>query len=283
MRAESGAGLLRRVDTVVVSSTSLATAAARQFRLGLATVRGLAAFTLITFGTLYTKLGCSPQVIRPLVHDQIYRAGVKLLPIICFLGLALGMVIVGQTVALLEQVGAAKFTGLLLVTVVIRELAPLVAGLVVLARVGTASVIELGTARALGEIEALEALGIDPIHYLVVPRVIGFTVAVTGLTIYFVLLALASGYAFAFVRGLPLSLAEYFDHIAAALTLADFPLLAIKTALFGAVTGLVICYQGLAQPLRLEDIGGATTRTVAMCVVGCLCLDALFVPLYLLL
>jgi ABC-type transporter Mla maintaining outer membrane lipid asymmetry ATPase subunit MlaF len=135
------------------------------------------------------------------------------------------------------------------VTIVIRELAPLVAGLVVLARVGTASVIELGTARALGEIEALEALGIDPIHYLVVPRVIGFTVAVSGLTVYFLLLALASGYAFAFVRGLPLSLEEYFNHVAAALTLADFPLLAIKTALFGSLTGLVICYQGLAQPL----------------------------------
>ncbi len=270
------------MDTVVVSSTSLYTSAVRQFRLVIAAVRGLTAFTLITFGTLYTKVGRSQQVIRPLVHDQVYRAGVKLLPIVCFLGLALGMVLVGQIVSMLQQVGAEKFIGQLLVTVVIRELAPLVAGLVVLARVGTASVIELGTARALGEIEALEALGIDPIHYLVVPRVIGFTVAVSGLTVYFLLLALASGYAFAFVRGLPLSLQEYFDHIAAALTLADFPLLAIKTALFGAMTGLVICYQGLAQPLRLEDIGGATTRTVAMCVVGCLCLDALFVPIYLL-
>ena len=277
------AALLTRVDTVVISRLSLTSATARWLRGMVAAVRGLAAFTLITFGTLYTKAGRSNQVIRPLVRDQILRAGVRLLPIVCFLGFALGIVIVGQVVALLQQVGAAKFTGLLLVTVVIRELAPLVAGLVVLARVGTASVIELGTARALGEIEALEALGIDPIHYLVVPRVIGFTVAVVGLTTYFVLLALLSGYLFAFVRGLPLSFDDYFDHVATALTLADFPLLAIKTALFGSVTGLVICYQGLAQPLRLEDIGAATTRTVAMCVVGCLCLDALFVPIYLLL
>jgi phospholipid/cholesterol/gamma-HCH transport system permease protein len=273
------------VDTIVIKARpwSLVAVTARRLRETVAVVRRLVAFTLITLGTLVTKFGQSPQVMRPMVHEQIFRVGVKLVPIICFLGVTLGMVIAGQTVTLLQQVGAAKFTGMLLVTVVVRELAPLVAGLVVLSRVGTASVIELGTARALGEVEALEALGIDPIHYLVVPRVTGFTVAVVGLTTYFVLLALAGGYAFAFVRGLPLTLEEYFGRIAAALSWADFPLLALKTALFGAVTGLVICYQGLAQPLQLDQVGAATTRTVALCVVGCLCLDALFVPIYLLL
>ena len=115
------------------------------------------------------------------------------------------------------------------------------------------------------------------------PRVVGFTVAVATLTAHFVLLALVSGYAFAFARGLPLTLTGYFGDIATALSWADFPLLALKTSLFGAVTGMIICYQGLSQALRLEEVGAATTRTVAQCVVGCLCIDALFVPVYLLL
>ena len=264
-------------------SVSFVAAAAVRARAAGATLRRLVAFTLISLGTLVTKAGKSPQVMRPLMTEQVFRVGVKLVPIVCFLGVTLGVVIVGQTVTVLQTVGAVKFTGMLLVTVVIRELAPLVAGLVVLARVGTASVIELATARALGEVEALEALGIDPIHYLVVPRVVGFTVAVATLTAHLVLLALVSGYAFAFARGLPLTLTGYFGDIATALSWADFPLLALKTSMFGAVTGMIICYQGLSQALRLEEVGAATTRTVAQCVVGCLCIDALFVPVYLLL
>ncbi len=256
---------------------------ARMVAEGLMKARQLIAFTLITFGALVTNFGRSSKVVRPLVREEIFRAGVRLVPLVCFLGITLGIGVVGQTEAILQQVGATQFTGALLATMVVREMAPLVAALVVLARVGTAAVIELGTARAAGEIEALEALGIDPIHYLVVPRVIGFTVAIVALAAYFAVLSLASGYAFAFTRGLPLTLSTYFGNVAGALRWFDFPLIALKTVLFGLLTGLVVCYQGLGRPLALEEIGGATTRSVAAVVVGCLCLDALFIPLYFLL
>ena len=149
------------MDTVHLPSrsVSIVAAAAVRARAAGATLRRLVAFTLIAIGTLVTKAGKSPQVMRPLMAEQVFRVGVKLVPIVCFLGITLGIVIVGQTVTVLQTVGAVKFTGMLLVTVVIRELAPLVAGLVVLARVGTASVIELATARALGEVEAFVHVG----------------------------------------------------------------------------------------------------------------------------
>ena len=85
---------------------------------------------------------------------------------------ALGLVIVGQTVSLLSRVGAQQYIGTVMVTVIVRELGPLLAALIVLARAGTPNVVELGMMRALGEVEALESLGIDPIHYLVMPRVL---------------------------------------------------------------------------------------------------------------
>jgi len=234
-------------------------------------------------GTLLTKYRRAHRVIRPITQYQILRSGVRVLPIVCFLGVSMGLVIVGQTVQLLAQVGQFNLLGPLMATVVIRELAPLTAALVVLARVGTATVAELGTARALGEVEALEALGIDPIHYLVIPRIIGITIAVVCLTGYVVVFSLGSGYLYAFLQGLPIRPGEYFGLIADALSWADFPLLALKSLGLGMITSLIICYHGLAQPLRLEEIGRATTQTVARCIVACLMIDAVFIPVYLLL
>jgi phospholipid/cholesterol/gamma-HCH transport system permease protein len=247
---------------------------------GVETSRRIGAFTLITLGTLATKFGTSSRVIRPLVQQEILRSGVKVLPIVCFLGMALGLVIVGQTVLLLVQVGQTQLMGPLLVTVVVRELGPLTVAMVVLARVGTAAVTELGTARAVGEVEALEAMGIDPIHYLVVPRLIGFTVSIVSLTVYMVMTALLAGYLVAFLQGFPIGLGEYLRVIADAVSWVDFPLLALKTLAFGMLTSLIICYHGLAEAMRLEDVGHATTKTVAHTMVACLFVDALFLPVY---
>jgi len=74
-----------------------------------------------------------------------------------------------------------------------------------------------GTARALGEVEALESLGIDPIHYLVMPRVIGLAVAVFCLTTYLVAITFGCGWLFAFVQDVPLTMASYFGQISRAL------------------------------------------------------------------
>jgi len=142
-------------------------------------------------------------------------------------------------------------------------------------------VIELGTARATGEVEALEALGIDPVHYLVVPRVLGMALGVYALTVYLILGALASGYLWAFVQDVPLLPGDYLRQLAGALSGLDFVLLAVKTFAFGAIIALVTCYHGLAQPLRLEEISRATVAAVAQSVVACVLLDALFIILYL--
>ena len=147
----------------------------------LLTVQGLGAFALITFGVMVSKFGVAPRVIRPLVRAHLGRSGLRLLPMVMFVAVALGLVVIGQTVSLLSRVSANQYLGTVMVTVVVRELGPLLTALLVLSRTGTANVIELGTARALGEVEALEALGIDPIHYLVVPRVIGMALGIFSL------------------------------------------------------------------------------------------------------
>lgn len=247
----------------------------------LLTMQGLGAFALITLGVMITRFGAARRVIRPLIRQEVYRAGLRLLPMFLFIAAALGLVVIGQTVSWLAPVGAINFLGTVMVIVVVRELGPLVAALLVLARVGTANVIELGTARATGEVEALEALGIDPVHYLVVPRVMGMALGVFALTVYLILGALVSGYLWAFLQDVPLRPGDYFRQLATALSGLDFALLAVKTLAFGSIIALVTCYHGLAQPLRLEEVSRASVAAVAQSVIACVLIDALFIIIYL--
>ena len=247
----------------------------------LLTLQGLGAFALITLGVMITRFGAAREVIRPRVFQEAARAGLRLLPMFLFMAAALGLVVIGQTVSWLAPVGAIDFLGTVMVIVVVRELGPLATALLVLARIGTANVIELGTARAMGEVEALEALGIDPVHYLVVPRVIGMALGVFALTVYLILGALLSGYLWAFVQDVPLRPGDYFRQLAGALSGLDFALLAVKTLAFGSIIALVTCYHGLAQPLRLEEVSRATVAAVAQSIIACVLIDALFIIIYL--
>jgi phospholipid/cholesterol/gamma-HCH transport system permease protein len=247
----------------------------------LLTVQGLGAFALITLAVILRKFGIARRVIWPAILRETSRAGLLLLPMFLFLAVALGLLVIGQSVSWLTKVGAIQYLGAIMVIVVVRELGPLLAALLVLARVGTANVVELGTARAMGEVEALEALGIDPVHYMVVPRVIGMAVGVFSLTVYLILGALLSGYMWAFVQDVPLRPGDYFRQLAGALSWLDFALLALKTSAFGFIVATVTCYHGLAQPLRLEEVSSATVRAVAQSVIACVLIDALFIIIYL--
>jgi len=245
-------------------------------------LHGVGSFALITFGVLLRKFSVARSVIRPLVAREISRAGVKLLPMFLFAALAMGFLVIGQTVSVLTRVGAANsLLGDIMVIVVVREIGPLLAAFLVLARVGTANVVELGTARAMGEVESLEALGIDPVHYFVAPRVIGMAVGIFSLTVYLILGTLGSGYLWVFVQDVPIQPGDYFNQLAGALTYLDFVLLALKTCAFGCIIAIVTCYHGLAQPLQLDQISRATVRAVGQSVIACVLLDALFIIAYL--
>jgi phospholipid/cholesterol/gamma-HCH transport system permease protein len=247
----------------------------------LAELHALGAFALISFGVLISKFGVARGVVYPMALAQLARSGLRLLPMILFLSLALGLVIIGQTVSMLSRVGATEFLGTVMATVVVRELGPLLTALIVVSRAGTANVVELGTARALGEVEALEVMGIDPIHYLVVPRMIGMALGVFALTIYLILGALLSGYLWAFLQDVPLSPGDYMRQLASALRWIDFVVLGLKTFMFGMSIAIVTCYHGLARMLRLEEVSRATVQAVAQTVVVCVLIDALFIVIYL--
>jgi phospholipid/cholesterol/gamma-HCH transport system permease protein len=253
----------------------------RRLFLFLLGVQGLGAFALITLGVLLKKFRVARPVVWPLIRREIVRAGVRLLPMFLFVAAVLGLLIIGQAVSWLTRFGAINYLGSIMVVVVVRELGPLLTALLVLARVGTANVVELGTARAMREVEALEALGIDPVHYLVVPRVVGMAVGVSSLTVYLILGSLVSGYLWAFLQDVPLLPGDYFAQLAGALDYLDFVLLALKTCAFGFIIAIVTCYHGLAQPLRFDEVSNATVRAVAQSIIACALVDAMFIVFYL--
>jgi phospholipid/cholesterol/gamma-HCH transport system permease protein len=247
----------------------------------LGALHALGAFALIAFGVLISKFGVARGVIYPVALAQLARSGLRLLPMILFLSIALGLVIIGQAVSLMSRVGVTEFLGTVMATVVVRELGPLLTALIVLLRAGTANVVELGTARALGEVEALEVMGIDPIHYLVVPRMVGMALGVFALTIYLILGALCSGYLWAFIQDVPMTPGDYFRQLAASLHWIDFAVLGLKTFFFGTSIAIVTCYHGLARMLRIEEVSRATVHAVSQTVVVCVLIDALFIVIYL--
>lgn len=207
---------------------------------------------------------------REEVCREIWRSGVRQLPLTGLVGLALGLLVVGQAVALLRQVSAQQYIGTVMVTVVLRELGPLLTAFLVAARSGTTMVVELGTR------DSQEHW----IRSLVGPRVRALGATVFCLTVYLIAIALASGYVVAFVQGVPLRVGAYCGQLAEAMHWLDFVLIALKAALFGVVIGIVSCYHGWVRMLKVEELPAATTRAVVESLAVCLILDAVFLAGY---
>ncbi|MCG3148837.1 MAG: putative phospholipid ABC transporter permease protein MlaE [Verrucomicrobiae bacterium] len=207
---------------------------------------------------------------RAATRREVARAGLRQLPLTGLVGLALGVLVVGQAVALLRQVSAHQYIGTVMVTVVLRELGPLLVAFLVAARSGPALVVELGTH------ETQEHW----LRELVGPRVRALAVTVPCLTIYLIAIALGSGYLVAFLQGVPLRWQVYTGQLANAVHWLDFGLIGLKAILFGVVIGVVSCYHGWVQTLRIEELPGATTRAVVESMALCVLLDVVFLVGY---
>jgi phospholipid/cholesterol/gamma-HCH transport system permease protein len=268
------------VDSPAARRPSLLQRAGRRALTATETVKGLIAFALISVGALVSNRGRARPLIRSLVIEQIAFNGVRLLPLGLAVSAGLGVLILGQLIVLLTRLGTTPLIGPVVVSLLVRELAPLITAVLVLGRSGTNTVVQLGTSRALGEVEALETLAIDPIHYLVVPRIIGLATAVFALTVYVIMGSLGFGYLFAFLADAPLTVETFAGEIFRSLTWLDFGLLGVKTAGFGTIIALATCYAGLARPLTLPEVAPASSRAVALGVIGCLLLDVVLIPFW---
>ena len=207
-------------------------------------VADISAFSLRTLrGTLdFHKQGFWTSF--EVVVKQVYFTGLEAIPFLTLVSLILGSVVIIQSLPQLIGVGAQRFIGTTLVIAIIRELGPLITAVIVISRSGTAMAAELATNKVTGEIEALEAMGVDMFRFSVLPRIIGCIISTFCLIIYFDVIALVGGFLVASFK-LTMPLTIYLGHIFDALTLTDVYISFSKGALFGMIVALFSCYNGL--------------------------------------
>jgi phospholipid/cholesterol/gamma-HCH transport system permease protein len=176
--------------------------------------------------------------------QQVYFTGLEALPFLSLLSLLLGFTVIAQSLPQLQGVGAHALIGQILVISIVRELGPIITAMVVITRSGTAMAAQMATNRITGEVEALEGMGIDVYHYLVVPRVLGCMLSLFCMIVYFDVIALVGGFLVASTRlTMPFSL--YLQYIYDSLSPLDLYLSLSKGLLFGGVIALFSCYHGL--------------------------------------
>lgn len=195
------------------------------------------------------------------VSSQIYFTGWQAMPLISVLALATGSIVILQSSAQLSLIGSASMIGNLLVVIIVREVGPLLTALVVIARSGTAVASEIGNMRANREIEALESMGINPLSFIVFPRIIGGVISVICLAYYYIVIALFGGYlSTRLLHDMPLKF--YNDSLVQALAAEDIFLFLIKTGFGGMIIFVVSCYQGLLVKRSSHEVPQVTTKAV---------------------
>jgi phospholipid/cholesterol/gamma-HCH transport system permease protein len=204
------------------------------------------------------------------VIQQMDEIGVKSLGIVLLTGLFTGMVLALQASVQLKTFGATMYVGNLVSASMIRELGPVLAGLMVAGRVGSGIAAELGSMRVTEQIDALNTLGTDPIKKLVTPRVVAALIMVPVLTIINDFVGIIGGNIIAtFNMGLPS--AQYWRTIWEQLAADGFAFRYIpndfiqglsKPLVFGGIIAITACYFGLGTTGGTEGVGQSTTRTV---------------------
>ena len=207
--------------------------------------------------------------IRAEFMRQCYQAGTRALPFIAVSGIFVGFGIVAQAMLWLEVFGGTALFGGFLSVVLVREIAPVLVGLIVIGRSGSMIVVELGTMKAEGQVRMLDAQGIDPFLYLVLPRVLALSVCMFCLTIAFVAVALMAG----FVSSTLLDVTTFtlFDFIPKALGSMrpqEYVLITAKTLTIGFVVGLISCKAALALSGSAADVLDILPRSFAKSVLA---------------
>ena len=201
-----------------------------------------------------------PAPLAQVLLKQIYFTGFESLKVILPISMAIGTVILAQIMGLVGA-GNESLSAKVLVWTVVRELGPLLTALIVIARSGAAIATELGSMKLNGELEALEALGIPIVDYLIVPRILGVTLSVFVLTVYFEIGAILGGFLVAsFGWSMPFD--QFSQGIYTALTLSQLAVSAVKGLVFGLMLSAACCQQGLAVGRSATMVPQAATKGV---------------------
>jgi phospholipid/cholesterol/gamma-HCH transport system permease protein len=247
---------------VVTTSTVLTDYARNQIRPGLAAVGGFARMCVLTGKALFRR----PFQWRETILQGWFLITVAIGPTIA-VSIPLCVLLIFLLNIVLAQFGAADISGAGAALGAVTQLGPLTTVLVIAGAGSTAICADLGARTIREEIDAMEVLGIDPIHRLVVPRIIAVTIVATLLNGLVITIGLVGGYVFG-VYLQNVSGGAYLSTLTLLTGLPEVVIATVKAATFGLIAGLVGCYRGLTVKGGSKGLGTGVNETVVLCVIA---------------
>lgn len=198
---------------------------------------------------------------------QVYFTGVQALPLISILALVTGVVFLFQGLSHFAMVGGTQILGSFLVASIVREAAPILVALVVIARSGTAVATEIGNMKANREIDALVSMGINPYSYIVFPRLFGGVISILCLAFYFNVVAIAGGLLLATLIK-DISFEFFFNSLVLALQPEDFFVFLLKNTLGGFLIFSISTRNGFLVQRSSHEVPQRTTQAVVQSILS---------------
>lgn len=229
--------------------------------------------TTLFFSTIYWMF--QPSKLRKVIFAQMVFVGIDSLLIIGVQSLLMGMVTAWQTGIAIERFGGKTYIGGVVAVALLREMSPLIVGLVCAGRIGSSFAAEIGSMKITEQIDALQALAVEPVQFIVVPRFLACLVMAPLLVIFANLVGLFGGWLVA-TNNLGVDSAIYINHVISFAKLKDLYCGLAKSAIYGMITVIVSCYRGFVVSGGTEDVSRATTFAVVYSVVAILLADYFF-------
>ena len=209
---------------------------------------------------------------------QLQTAGVDALPIVALLGFLTGLIMAYVGLIQLRQVGATVYVANLVALAMTREMGALMTGVIACGRTSTAFASQLGSMNVSQETDALRALGINPVEYLALPRILAVTLMVPLLSLFATFIGIFGGMVVACAGDL--SVQQYFTQVLLAVTLKSFLVGFIKSFCFGFIAAWAGCYRGSTARRSALGVGEAATSAAVLGITLIVVADAVFAVIF---
>ncbi len=206
------------------------------------------------------------------------RAGVQALVIVGMISFLTGLIMAFQSAVPLQQFGVDIFVVNLVALAMLRELGPIMTAIVLAGRSGSAFAAEIGTMKVNEEVDALTTMGIDPVRFLIAPRLLAGIMVTPLLTIYANMMGVAGGILVMYLRGFPF--ATLWKQLTGAVSVDDVLAGLIKSFVFGALVAGIGCLRGLQTKSGPSAVGISTTSSVVTSIFFIIVVDAIFAVVY---
>jgi phospholipid/cholesterol/gamma-HCH transport system permease protein len=204
---------------------------------------------------------------------MIEDCGPGALPIIALISFLIGLILAFVGAIQLKQFGATIFVANLVGLAMVREMGAMMTAILMSGRTGAAFAANLGTMQVSDEISALQTLGIPPMEFLVLPRIVALSLMMPLLTVFANIIGMLGGMFIAWAM-LGITPISYYNQTSGAVGLNDWAVGLVKSVLFGAIVAIVGCWRGMRSQRSAAAVGAAATSAVVLCIVLIILVDA---------